>query len=335
MPRSELPVRAELKVGEGRKVLVQDPADDDVVVGAPGSAEPRPTPRQGPLEHQVAVGDAERRRAGELPPSRPVPYHEQGRQPVSVLGAEAAGCQGEIGDGLRVEGAHQTEEPVGVMDLDAVHQGEVLIRRATAHGQEAAEVRRGGHPRQRRERPEDVVHRAGGFEHLFRSDPRRGGTLQLRRLGGHLDRLFLERARQQLDQERARPCESYRVLEVTRRRGRRRARGRGNRKLERTVFACGGRPAARSDRSAGNGEPCHAVHDPPGDFPGLRRRLPGRRSGLLGNPWGAGHRARGEGNGYPGSRESGGGLAHSLGSLARVDVPHGRGLRSPAAKRLH
>ena len=51
------------------------------------------------------------------------------RQAIAVLRIEAARDQLEVGDRLRIERAGQPEQAIRVVDLDAVHHGEVLVRR--------------------------------------------------------------------------------------------------------------------------------------------------------------------------------------------------------------
>ena len=89
------------------------------------------------------------------------------------------------------------------MDLHAVHDGQVLVGPAAAHGEPAAELLGGGHARQGLEGPEDVV---GGARHrhdLDRAHQELGGTRQRRGRGDHVDP-FLEAGRlvQQEDLDR-------------------------------------------------------------------------------------------------------------------------------------
>ena len=85
--------------------------------------------RETALEDDIRVGDAERRGAGKLGPPVSIFDDEQRGKPVAVLNTETSGGQLEIRDGLRVEGARDTEKAIGVVDLDTVHDGEVLIGR--------------------------------------------------------------------------------------------------------------------------------------------------------------------------------------------------------------
>ncbi len=61
------------------------------------------------------------------------------------------------------------------MNLDAIHDGEVLVGRSAAHGQARTELLGGGHSGQGLERPEDVVDRAGDLEDLLGPDRDGGG----------------------------------------------------------------------------------------------------------------------------------------------------------------
>ena len=199
MPRTELPVRLDLKVCERGKILIQDAADHHVVVGPAGRCEPGATTRKRSFENEVSIRDAQRRGALEIAAPGAVANHQQRREPVAVLGPEPAGHQREIGDRLRVEGADQSKEPVGVVDLHPVHQGQVLVGSPASHRKEASEVRGGRHPGKGRQRAEDVVHGAGSLENLLGRHPGRRRTVQHRRLGRHLHGLFFEGPWQEFD----------------------------------------------------------------------------------------------------------------------------------------
>ena len=57
-----------------------------------------------------------------------------------------------------------------VVNLDPVHHGQVLVRRATPHREPAAEVVRGCHARQQVERAEHVVDTTCDLKYLLTID---------------------------------------------------------------------------------------------------------------------------------------------------------------------
>ena len=103
---------------------------------------------------------------------------QQRRQAVAVRDAEAARRQLEARDRFRVERARQAEEAIRIVDFHAVHDREVLIRRAAAHRQPAAELVGGRYAGQRLQRAEDVVERTRRPQHLRRRDRRPTATLR-------------------------------------------------------------------------------------------------------------------------------------------------------------
>ncbi len=172
--RRQLPHRLRLDVREPRELLVGHPRRHQIVVGAAGAEQPRPVRRlrHSSLEDDVGVGNAQGGRP--VQPLAPGPFSilddQQRRQAVAVLHAESAGRQLEPGDRLRVERARQPEQPVGIVDLHTVHHREILIGRAAADRQAAAEFLGGGHAGQRLQRPEHVVERARRPQDLGRRD---------------------------------------------------------------------------------------------------------------------------------------------------------------------
>ena len=275
-PVRELPSRLQLRIEERRKVLVEHPADDHIVVSAAAGQQETAGARQRPLDHQVAVGDAERGSGRQVRPAGPVLDDQQRREPVAVRRAETSGGKGETLHGFRVEGADQSEEAIGVVDLHAVHEREVLVRSPAAHGEPAAEVLGGGHSRKRRESAEDVVRGPGDFEHFRRRDDRGRRPGEARSGGGDLD-LFRDPPGQH--------PHGYRPRGAFRRQGRPRLEvalggkgqsGRPRRQRDReSAFRIGGRrPAPAGHRDFRDRLPRDRVpHDAPNlAAPGLRRR---------------------------------------------------------------
>ena len=194
----ERPVGLKLHVGERRQVLVGDKACDQVVVGPPAGHQPRSTTRRASLEHHVGVGHAGRRRSADVALAHSVVDNEQRRQPVAVRSAEAARAQLEPLDRLRIERADQAEQSEGVVDLDAVHHRQILIRRPASNREPGAEVAGQRHARQRVKRAEDVIDGARNRKDILGGDGRGGRPRRRRPRRDHLHRLG-EGVREQQD----------------------------------------------------------------------------------------------------------------------------------------
>jgi hypothetical protein len=91
---------------------------------------------------------------------------KQGRQAVPVSHVERAGKQIDALEGVRVEGARQSDhrqifgrndEPERVVNLDAVHDRQVLIGAAATHRDPAAELVGAGHTGERLQRAKDIL----------------------------------------------------------------------------------------------------------------------------------------------------------------------------------
>ena len=131
MAGPNLPLALPLQVAERRQIVAGDPVRDQVVIGAPTRHEPGsggPTGQRA-FQHDVGVGERERGRSSEPVggTAGAVVDDQNRRQTIAVLDAKSAGRQLETFHGLRIEGRGQPEEPVGVVDLHAVHHGEILI----------------------------------------------------------------------------------------------------------------------------------------------------------------------------------------------------------------
>ena len=194
VPRGGVPGQPGLRVGEAGQVVLGEGAGHQVVVGAPARHQPRARllAGQAALEHHVRVGQAQRGRAAGRAARVAVAVfdHQQGRQAVPVARAEGPRRQLEALDRVGVEGAHQAEQAVGVVDLDAVEHGQVLVGLAAAHRQAPAELLGRGHARQRLQHAEDVLARAGGGHHLDRPQGHQRRLLGGRARGADLDRVL-------------------------------------------------------------------------------------------------------------------------------------------------
>ena len=150
---------------------MSDAIGEQVVVGASRGHDPRALVPVLPwtLDQHVAVGEGECGRALDavVPGSVTVLDQQDGRQAIAVLRRKGARRELELLDGLGIEGAGETEEAIGVVDLDAVHDGEILVRCSSAHREARAELVGGRHPGQGLQRPEDVVDRARDLQHLL------------------------------------------------------------------------------------------------------------------------------------------------------------------------
>ena len=190
----KLPGGLELRVVERRQVLIDEPLRHEIVVRPARGGEPRSLPRSGQpsFADDVGVRDARRRRAADALGDVPFPVldDDHRRQPVAVLGAEATRHQLEPSDRLRVERAGESEQAIRVVNLHAVHDREVLIRRAAADRQLAAELVGAGNPRQGLEGPERVVEAARGREHFLRTEGNRCRSVRSGRRRRHLDALL-------------------------------------------------------------------------------------------------------------------------------------------------
>ena len=191
-PGPGLPVDPGLDVTEGRQLGSDDLVGDQVVVGSPPGHEPRPPgfPWKPAFQHQVRVGHAHGCRASQAlgGGSGTILDHQERGESIPVLGAERAGGQLEEAHRLRVEGAGQAEEPIGVVDLHPVHDGEILIRPAATDRETAVELGGGSDAGKRLERSEDVVGRPRHHLYVRRSHRELGRRIRLGcgSVGGHL-----------------------------------------------------------------------------------------------------------------------------------------------------
>ena len=137
------PDHAGLHVVERRQLIVRDALGEQVVVGSACRHDPRPieSARQGAFQHHVRIGQRQRRRSTEpaVLRSRSILHDEDRGQPIAVFRPEPAGRQFETIDRLRIERARKPEEAIRIVNLDVVHDGEVLIGSSPAYGQTAAE----------------------------------------------------------------------------------------------------------------------------------------------------------------------------------------------------
>ena len=118
-------------------------------------------------------------------------HNERRRQAIAVARRERARQKIEPADGLRVERARETEEAEGIVDLDAVHEDQVLIGRAPAYHDAASELGGRRHTWKRLDDSEHIVDAASDVFDVVREQvdpvrfetPRLGGRHDLHGLG--------------------------------------------------------------------------------------------------------------------------------------------------------
>ena len=195
-PGAQVPVEPALDVAEGRELGAHQAVRDEVVVRPARGHDPGALllSRQPALEDGVGVGEAHGRRTAEplRVGARSVLDDEERGEPVAVLRGERPGVEVEPADGLGVERARQAEEAVRVVDLHPVHDREVLVRGAPAHGDAAVELRGGRDPGQGLQGAEDVVRGAGDGHDRGRPHRELGRRLGLPRPLRHDLHLLLE-----------------------------------------------------------------------------------------------------------------------------------------------
>ena len=177
VPGPEVPPRLHLEVGERREVLVGDAPRHEVVVGAPGAEQPGAVLAEGVLPSRTTLASVMLAAGRALEP-RPAARlsttsRDESRSPYAAPNPPAVSSKPSTVSGLKALG--DAEQPVGVVHLDAVHDGQVLVGGAAAHGEPAAEVVGRRHPGEGVEGAEDVVDAAGGPEDRLGGD-RSGGT---------------------------------------------------------------------------------------------------------------------------------------------------------------
>jgi hypothetical protein len=163
-----------------RQARAHERLGHEAEVRAPGAHEPGAghAARQRPLENDRRIGDVHRRRS--LKRLRlgavAIGHDEQRRQAVAVAQVERAWCELHAIDRVGVEGRGKPDhsevltrhdEAKRVVDLDAVHDGEVLIGTPPADGDAAPELVACGHARQRLQRAEHVVEAPGEPSHVL------------------------------------------------------------------------------------------------------------------------------------------------------------------------
>jgi hypothetical protein len=198
-PRRRLEHDLGLHVAEAGDVHSGEAVPDQVEVGVAAREEPRAgfPPGQAALEDEVGVCHGETRRAGEaaVPRAGSVLDREERGQAVAVRDVEPARRELKPLDQLRVEGAHQALEAVGVVDLHTVHHGQVLVGAPAADRQSAVDVVDAGDARQGLKRAEDALGRPGQRLDLSRlDDERRGPRVPRGNLRADADRLVEARA---------------------------------------------------------------------------------------------------------------------------------------------
>ncbi len=294
-----------LQVRERRQVLARDAVGHEVIVGPSPADQPRAldVARQLALEHDVGVGQAQggrsRNRAG---PCAGAVLDEQDRgHPVAVLRAEAARGELEVLHRLRVEGTRQAEQAIRVVDLDAVHEREVLIRAAAPDGEPAPEIVGGVHARQGLQHAEHVLGRARDGAHVEWAHVNRRWRPRGRVLSGRDDDLLPELRpieQQDLDdRHRLADGQLHALVEVPVRRDGQSDGSARQGQGEASVLA-GDRGAV----AGGNGRPRHGAHRERVDDASRDWRRDGRVNRLRFGGWG---RERGARDGQRGEEHPG------------------------------
>src|SRR6185436_15419790 len=153
--------RAKLKVLKAGKILLDQSLGDQVVVSPASAQKPRTLVAVSPgaFDEHVAIGDG--KRGGTFDPAIlltiPVLNHEDRGEPISIFGRERSRRKLELLHHFGIECARQAEEPIGIVYLDPIHQREILVRRASAHGETRTELLGGRDARESLKRAENVV----------------------------------------------------------------------------------------------------------------------------------------------------------------------------------
>ena len=188
-------------------------AGNQLQIAAPRRQRPRPaSPGQRPLQQQADASHARGDLAVELGAVALALRHDHHRrEPVAMLGPEAARRKAHVGDQVRVQQADDAarrplgREVVDVGDLDVVDDGEILGRTAAPHDQVVALIGGHAHARQHLQHAADVAGRAGGPPDLLEVEAHRADRLLLH--GGEVvrrDRDLLVQARDLVELHRQR-----------------------------------------------------------------------------------------------------------------------------------
>ena len=94
------------------------------------SQAPPPGPGVGPSTTTLAIGHTHGCRPLELARANPVIHDEKRREAVAVRHSEPASGQFEILDRFGVERTRNSKETIRIVNLNAIHHGEVLVGRA-------------------------------------------------------------------------------------------------------------------------------------------------------------------------------------------------------------